>query len=306
MGSSATERLLSGRPLVWVVLTTGTRPGQLERAVASVLADGSGTDDVGAGAGRVGVVVVSNGAGPLAFDDPRVSVLELEENVGAPGGRDAAVRALGDDVEVVGFLDDDAELAPDSSRRILERFASEPDLGVTTFRLVDERGDTQRRHLPRIGAEGAERAGEVTLFLEGACAIRRAAYLDAGGYFTELVYAHEALEFSWRLVERGWTIRYVTDVSVFHPRTTIGRHPDGWRRTGRNRVWIARRTLPWPVAVVHVGLWLVEGTRRAPDGASRRAYLSGWRSGWRQPVDRDPISWRTVLRLTRLGRPPVV
>ena len=313
--------------MVWVILTTGGRPEELGRAVASVLGgpeeirpgeirpdqvrpdeaqpDEHRPDDV-SGRRNLGVVVVSNGAGRLAFDDPRVRVLELAENVGAPGGRDAAVRTLGGDVDVVGFLDDDAELAPGATGLIVELFEADPALGVTTFRLVDERGDTQRRHLPRIGEDGADESGEVALFLEGACAMRRAAYVDAGGYFTDLVYAHEALEFSWRLVERGWSIRYVTEVRVFHPHTTIGRHPDGWRRTGRNRVWIARRTLPWPVAIVHVGLWLVEGARRAPDAASRRAYVSGWWSGWSTPVERDPISWRTVLRLARLGRPPIV
>ena len=130
-------------------------------------------------------------------------------------------------------------------------------------------------------------SGEVAYFLGGACAIRREAYEQVGGYFTELFYGHEEIELSWRLIDAGWTIRYLADVEVFHPRTEIGRHADGWRLTGRNRVWIARRTLPWPVALIHVAAWLILGTARAPGGDCRRSYLAGWWSGWRGN-DRSP------------------
>ncbi|WP_420450879.1 glycosyltransferase family 2 protein [Ilumatobacter sp.] len=286
---------MSAPTLTWVILTMGNRPDELRRAIASALHDDPG----------VAVVVVANGAGPIRVDDERVDVVELAENVGAPGGRDVAVRRVRSDL--VGFLDDDAELAPGATARIRGAFAREGRLGAVTLHLVDEDGRTQRRHLPRIGASSADVGGEVALLLEGACAMRRSAYLDAGGYFTDLIYAHEAVELCWRLVDRGWAIRYLADVEVLHPRTPIGRHPDGWRRTGRNRVWIARRTLPWPVAAVHVVAWLVEGARRAPAGEPRRSYLAGWVEGWQTgSFDRAPIGWRTVWRLTRLGRPPVV
>ena len=99
---------------------------------------------------------------------------------------------------------------------------------------------------------------------------------------------------------------YLADVEVFHPRTTIERHAEGWKLTGRNRVWIARRTLPWPIAIVHVTTWLVLGALRAPRGEARRSYLAGWWSGWSADIDRRPIRWRTVWRLTRLGRPPII
>jgi hypothetical protein len=281
----------------WVVVTMGNRCEALRLAVASILRADPTSD----------VVVVSNGGGRLGdagLEDPRVSVVELPENLGAPGGRDQAVRVLGTDL--VGFLDDDAELRSAAGDRIRAAFEDDPELGAVTLRLVDEAGKTQRRHLPRIGSSGETVGGEVTTILEGASVIRRDAYLEVGGYFTDLVYAHEALELCWRLIDRGWRIRYLADVEVFHPRTPISRHADGWFRTGRNRVWIARRTLPWPVAIVHVALWLAEGARRAPGWAARRAYVRGWVTGWRMPVDRRPISWRGVWRLTKLRRPPIV
>lgn len=268
----------------------GNRSAQVDRAVASL-----------AGAP---CHVVLNGAPGDSTVPAGVHVLRLPENAGVPGGRDAGVWET--DVDIVGFLDDDAVAPACASARIVEEFAADDRLGAVSLRLVDEDGETARRHVPRPGGKRPGESGEVALFLGGACAIRREAYDEVGGYFTDLFYGHEEVELCWRLVDHGWRIRYLADVEVFHPRTQIERHADGWALTGRNRVWIARRTLPWPVAIVHVAAWLVLGAVRAPAGESRRRYLAGWRSGWRTPIDRNPISWRCVWRLTRLGRPPVV
>jgi GT2 family glycosyltransferase len=244
------------------------------------------------------VAIVANGAGVAG------AAVCVDHNVGVPAGRDLGVHATESDI--VGFLDDDAVASDGVTEQVVAAFESDSSIGAVALRLVDEQGDTARRHVPRFGGRHPDRGGEVALFLGGACAIRREAYEDAGGYWGELFYGHEELELSWRLIDHGWHIVYLPDATVFHPRTEIGRHPDGWRMTGRNRVMIARRTLPWPVAFLHVAAWLVLGTLRANGRANRVAYLSGWRSGWRQPVDRHPVGWRTVWRLCRLGRPPIL
>ena len=185
-------------------------------------------------------------------------------------------------------------------------FAEDPQLAVVTARIVDEDGRSARRHVPRIGRRGLVRDGDVATFLGGACAIRRSAYQAVGGYWCDLWYGHEELDLAWRLIDAGYRVSYVPDAVVFHPRTDISRHAEGWKLTGRNRVWIARRNLPWPIALLHTLNWLVLGVIRAPSGGCRRTYVAGWWSGWRGSVDRRPIRWRTVWRLTGLGRPPVI
>lgn len=289
------------RAIDWVVLTTGDRAEPLRAALGSLCADG--TDPDGSGVGEV--VVVSNGAGPLT-DEVRTTcarVVASPDNLGVPGGRDLGLRACGADV--VGFLDDDAVLDPGGSARIGAAFAQDDRLGAVALRVVDEVGVATRRHVPRVGDAAPSDTADVAYFVGCAHALRRAAYDDVGGYFTDLFYGHEEIELCWRLADRGWTVRYLADVGAFHPRTEISRHPRGWEMTGRNRVLVARRTLPWTVAVPHVLVWLVLGLVRAPADA-RRSYLRGWRSGWRRPVDRRPIGWTAVWRLTRLGRPPIV
>jgi len=286
----------------WVVLTRGDRPVALAAAVGSLLESAPTT-------GATRVIVVVNGAPEVVFADVGGVVAVVSDvNLGVPAGRHLGVASS--DASIVGFLDDDAVAPPGASRRVIEAFADDPRLAVVSFRLLDEQGTSSTRHVPRPGGRNSSTSGAVTTFLGGASAIRRSAYDAVGGYFGDLHYGHEEVELSWRLIDAGWAIRYLADVEVFHPRTEIGRHDFGWRLTGRNRVWIARRSLPWPVALVHVAVWLVLGTVRAPDRRCRRSYLAGWWSGWRTPwpsaAPRRPISWRGVWRLTRLGRPPVI
>ena len=291
----------NGSLIDWVVLTRGDRPEALAAAIASLRASPT----------TGSIVVVLNGpeagttiqlAGGLSDDD--VIVVESAENLGVPGGRDLGLEST--QTPLVGFLDDDARLvSTDSLGSVIQQFATEHSLGAMSLRLVDEYGNTSRRHVPRRGAGGADQSGPVVTFLGGASIIRRSAYLTAGRYWADLVYGHEELDLAWRLIEHNYSIRYQADISVYHPHTEISRHADGWWRTGRNRVLIARRNLPAPIMVVHSIAWLAIGTLRAPGGPCRRRYVSGWFGAWRVTVDREPMSWSTLSRLRRLGRFPI-
>ncbi len=282
----------------WVVLTMGDRPDQLGAAVRSLL-DQLGDHDR--------VMVVANGADHVDLRDvPGVELVRSDHNLGVPGGRDLGVRA--GRADIVAFLDDDAVLRG-RAERIRQAFQQDPSLAAVSLRLVDEDGQSLSRHVPRLGGSDSSVSGAVAHFLGGASAIRRSAYEGVGGYFVDLFYGHEEIELSWRLIDAGWSIRYLADVDAFHPRTEISRHAEGWRLTGRNRVWVARRTLPWPVAAVHTLTWLILGLVRC-GAANRQPYVAGWCTGWRTDwpsgVSRRPIRWTTVWQLTRLGRPPVV
>lgn len=303
---------MSGGHLEWVVLTVGDRPDEADAAVRSVLADGMrrASGDVDTAGTRRGLttscILVLNGADvpPPVAADPAVEVVDAGENLGVPGGRHLGVeRAQGD---VVAFLDDDAVVVGGTSTAVLDAFADDPRLGALAMRIVDEDGQVARHFSPHLGRRGGDGREDVTMFVGAGHALRTDAYREVGGYFTDIVYGHEEIELCWRLVDAGWRISYEPAAVVFHPRIEIGRRPSAWYQTGRNRVRIARRTLPWPVAYVHVGVWLVAGWLKAPAGEGRSGYVRGWRRGWRDDVDRSPISWRGVWRLARLGRPPII
>ena len=57
-------------------------------------------------------------------------------------------------------------------------------------------------------------------------------------------------------------------------------------------ILVARRSLPFPVLVIHVLVWLVLGTVRAPSAETRRAYVGGWMAGWRPAWASRPVKRR--------------
>ena len=279
-----------------IILTQGGRVPALTAAVASV------TAQRGVVAERV---VVWNGTPGHALPAGTVDRdVELDRNVGIPEGRN--IGAAVSDAPVLLFLDDDARLLDEASLAgIVDEFRRDPSLGVIGMRLVDERGETSRRHVPRLGRAGAERPGEVTAFPGGACCVRTAAFEAVGGFYGEYFYSMEESDLAWRMVDGGWTIRYEPAHVVFHPRTQPSRHPGAAWRTARNRAWMAYRLLPLPLVPVYLASWLLITLARR--SASTADFLRGVRDGWRtRPRPRRPIRWRTVWKLTRLGRPPIV
>jgi hypothetical protein len=90
---------------------------------------------------------------------------------------------------------------------------------------------------------------------------------------------------------------------VFHPRTAPSRHDGYAMLTARNRLWMAWRSLPAPVLAGYLMIWTIAAVAR---GAPLRDVLAGYREALSARPARRPIRWRTVVRMTLLGRPPVV
>ena len=280
-----------------VILTMGNRPAELGPAVASALAQ----QDAG-----LEVVVVGNGA-DVGQVPPGVKVVRLPENLGVAGGRNAGVQASGGDVVL--FLDDDGWY-PDRTlgQHVASRFAEDPGLAVISFQVADpEGGRGARWHVPRLRAGDPERSSVVTTFAGGACAIRRAAYLAAGGLPEAFFYAHEETDLAWRLLGLGYRLEYDAAARMCHQPLPNARHAIWYRFDGRNRVLLARRNLPWLLAALYLLDWFGLTVVRERSLAALRAWLSGFAEGWRvEPGERRPLSARTVWRMTRAGRPPIV
>ncbi|UOE18249.1 glycosyltransferase [Thermobifida halotolerans] len=297
-GGSVPERGGTQRlKLSCVLLTMGNRPAELRRAIASVF-EQEGVD--------IEVVVVGNGA-DLPELDERVVTVRLPENVGIPAGRNEGVRASSGDVIL--FLDDDGWYrSPDLARHVHDRFAEEPGLGALSFRIADpDGGPDQRRHVPRLRVGDPGRSSRVTTFLGGASAVRRTAFERGGGLPGEFFYAHEETDLAWRILDAGFSIEYDAEAVMYHPAVAPTRHADFYRLNARNRVWLARRNLPWPLAVVYLGVWVVLTVLRERSRDALRAWFAGFREGWREdPGERRPIRWSTAWRMTLDGRPPVI
>ncbi|GGY37908.1 glycosyl transferase [Streptomyces anulatus] len=285
-----------------VIITMGNRPDELRALLDSVTAQHGD---------RIEVVVVGNGA-PVPDVPAGVRTVELPENLGIPGGRNVGIEAFGPsgaDVDALLFLDDDGLLPNrDTAELCRQAFAADPELGIVTFRIADpDTGATQRRHVPRLRAADPMRSSRVTTFLGGANAVRTRVIADVGPLPEDFFYAHEETDLAWRALDAGWMIDYRADMVLNHPTTAPSRHAVYHRMVARNRVWLARRNLPAPLVPLYLGVWLLLTLVRRPSAPALKAWFGGFREGWSTPCGpRRPMKWRTVWRLTRLGRPPVI
>lgn len=280
-----------------VVLTQGKRPAELCAALDSLLAQ-QGVE--------LDVVCVGNGWEPTGLPSG-VKPLCLPENRGIPAGRNAGVAEVAG--ELLFFLDDDA-LLPDPRflATIAQRFAEHPRLGLLQPRVVAPDAESPPRWIPRVRKGDPARSGPAFSVWEGAVATRRKVFEAAGQWPGEFFYAHEGIELAWRIWDQDAIVWYAGDLVVNHPAIDPARHDFYYRLNARNRIWLARRNLPAPLRPLYVGSWTaVQILRSLRNRATLRPWFAGWREGWTtDPGTRRPMSWRTIARMTRHGRPPII
>jgi GT2 family glycosyltransferase len=282
-----------------VVLTTGRRPDDLRLALESLLRqEGVETD----------IVVVGNGWEPVGLPY-RVTGVGLPEDVGIPAGRNAGVPHA--DGELIFFLDDDASLAePYALARVAARFRAEPRLGLLQLRvLARDGGEAARDWVPRLRVGDPARSSELTAVWEGAVAIPRALFQQVGGWPAGFRFVHEGIDLAWRVMDAGYRVEYAGDVAVTHPPPSPApaRHGYSLYYGMRNKVWLARRHLPVPLGALYVLGFAVRGLPRLRSRSDAQALARGLRDGVRDPCGaRRTLRARTLWRMTRAGRPPII
>ncbi|MCX3059646.1 glycosyltransferase family 2 protein [Streptomyces beihaiensis] len=301
-----TDRSPTAEPLPRIgvaVVTMGNRPKEVEALLDSVAAQH---------VAPTRVVLVGNGTVLPAYTGYPFDVVtvELDDNLGCPGGRNVALARLREfgDVDVAVELDDDGLLVGTDVFATVQRlYASDARLGIVGFRIADEHGETQRRHVPRLRAKDPMRRGLVTAFLGGAHAFSMPMLAETGDWPADFFFTHEETDLAWRALDAGWKVLYEPSLLLQHPKTSPARHAVYYRMTARNRVWLARRRLPAPLVPLYLTTWTLLTLARTRSLDGLRAWAGGFAEGVRAPAgERRPMRWRTVWRMTRLGRPPLI
>lgn len=172
---------------------------------------------------------------------PAVRLISLPHNVGCAARNRGVESARG---PVVVTIDNDVLLEdPGALRRIEGLFAVRPGVACANFRILDGEGHLSRRDWchPRP-PEGADESFQTDYVLEGACAVRRGAFLETGGYWEPLFLGHEGLDLALRLLDAGGELLYWPEVSVRHLASTEARPSSRIYYTfTRNSIWIALR-----------------------------------------------------------------
>jgi N-acetylglucosaminyl-diphospho-decaprenol L-rhamnosyltransferase len=192
------------------------------------------------------IVVVDNGstdgtAELVRVRCPGVQVVGLRRN---QGGAARTVGARLVDSPYVAFSDDDSWWAPGALRRAVELLERHPRLAVLAARVLvgpDERLDPVCREMARSPLpSAADLPGPSVLgFIACGAIVRRAAFLEVGGFDIRLGVGGEEELLSVDLAARGWGLAYVEEV-VAHHHPSPSRDPSARRRVQvRNALWSA-------------------------------------------------------------------
>ncbi|HYO35802.1 MAG TPA: glycosyltransferase [Geodermatophilus sp.] len=193
---------------------------------------------------RPHVVVVDNGstdgtARAVRARFPGVELVASPENLGAVG-RNVGVARLS--TPYVAFCDDDTWWDPGSLRTAADVLDAHPRLAVVTARILVEPGAREDPIVPELRdspVRGADWLPGPALgsFLAGASVVRRAAFLEVGGFCERLWLGGEEELMAGDLAAAGWELCYLPSLTVHHQASTA-RDVHRRRRDGiRNTLW---------------------------------------------------------------------
>lgn len=295
-----------GLPAISVVILTHGRRDELLRSVESVLSQRPPPTDV---------IVVDNAGEDVGAElrsrFPGVAYLRLEENIGC-AGRNAGVGAARG--EIVVTLDNDVSFRDDRGlEAVADFFARHPGVDCVSFKVLKEDGTLSLRDWchPCPHEDWPDREFATDHIAEGACAFRRQAFEDAGGYDGRLFIGHEGRDVALRLLGRGSTPWYSPRVQVTHRASPAAR--PGWRAfffNTRNNLWVYYRHYPGLSALGRILFYsaMMAGysVRSGQVGAYVRGMADGLR-GLRQEERRPlgPEAWRR-LKVIRSHRPSLL
>jgi GT2 family glycosyltransferase len=183
------------------------------------------------------VILVDNGSDDgtpdvVAAHFPHIRVIRLDENIGAAARTIGAAAA---ETPYVAFADDDSYWERGALRHAAELFDAHPRAGLLTGRvLIGEQGRVDPisagMATAPLGTEDDLPGPSVLGFLACAAAVRRDAFLAAGGFEPKLVvYGEEAL-LALDLATAGWGLAYVPSLVVRHLPEPAGRDQRARRR----------------------------------------------------------------------------
>ena len=262
------------------------------------------------------VVVVDNSSDEETADVVRaapgnVHLVRTGENLGIAGRNRAAERASH---ELLLMLDDDSYPLAGAVEELVAMFERSPRLGVVggLVRDVDEDKevvlDTQLGTFDwwlRGGETGPapDEGFPAFFFPEGACMVRRAAYLAVGGFYEPFFFASTEVDLATRLLAAGWDVRYQPRAAFDHMKVAAGRASvhDVLRLRIRNHFWYLWLRFPLAVAVPRIVAYALFDLLNAAYRGAPRSWLGGVVDAWRQRSlvagDRAPVPRSLVARV---------
>lgn len=260
------------------------------------------------------IIVVDNHseediAGLITSLDPGIKLIELPDNRGTCGGRNAGIRAAQGDIIIT--LDNDVHFAsPFELAKVVAKYAARPDIHVLAFQMCEaDTGNIRVREWchARHWKDFGQTEFDTFYFVEGACAVRREVFAQAGDYYAPLFIGCEGHDLALRILDHGFRILYCPNVRVFHLMSTETRTSDRpFYFYTRNYIWIAfkdYRLLPGMAFLLpKLAMMFYFAIRTNKLRAFVRGLWHGIKGLPQAYADRTPVQRRTLKYLAELER----
>ena len=249
------------------------------------------------------IIVVDNGSRDgsqdwvrgLGADDPRLRLIALPENVGPAKARNiGAAAARG---HILAFLDNDTVVDAGWLLPLVAMFDADPSIGAIQCKLlleaerhrIDYVGDylgqfgflIQRSPIGATDAGQCDQRVEVFSAKSAGMAIRRRAFVDAGGFDEDYFIYVEETDLAWRVWLQGYRVVFAPDSVVYHAFGTssviLGRRQRRLLRFHGTKNYISTLVknlgpaAAWRIVPLHVLLWLGYAAYLAATGEPRQA-----------------------------------
>jgi hypothetical protein len=186
---------------------------------------------------NIEVIVVDNASTDgtvemVKSEFPSVQFIEMNNNVGIAGWNEGFKAAQGDYVLV---LDDDSYPNRESIELAVEMLEREPIFGIVAMEVWNNgKGISQTEYL----------RGDYCRTFIGCGAIIRKKIFENTGYYEPLLflYAHED-EFSMRVIDNGYLIKYMPNTKVIHESSQTHRQVIALKNIDRRKVYYSTRNL---------------------------------------------------------------
>ena len=185
--------------------------------------------------------------------------IESKENLGVSRGRNFAIEQS--TAPILVLMDDDAEFQDvDVLERINNSVNENPNAGILAMKILYfQNKEFQINCFPHKSFEKRKNLHFFDTYYFAGCGniIQKEAFIKAGAFPTDFFYGMEEYDLSYRLIDKGYTIKYIADIVLLHKESPEGRQTKSDKLRGMwvNKTKVAWRYLPLSCYLTTAMMW---------------------------------------------------
>ena len=187
--------------------------------------------------------------------------IESKENLGVSRGRNFAIEQS--KAPILVLIDDDAEFQDvDVLERINNSVNENPNAGILAMKILYfQNSQFQLNAFPHKSFEKRNHLQSFDTYYFAGCGniIVKEAFDKAGPFPTDFFYGMEEYDLSYRVLDAGYTIKYIANIVLLHKESPEGRQTKSDKIRGMwvNKTKVAWRYLPMPSYFTTAILWSI-------------------------------------------------